>query len=47
MIQCIKEDSKLRENLQRLLKRVGKMEQMEYGYFSWEDTLEELLENKK
>jgi len=40
MIQCIKEDSKLREDLQKLIKRVGKMEQMEYGYFSWEDTLE-------
>jgi len=31
------------ERLKKLLKRVGKMEQMEYSYMVWEDELKKIL----
>jgi len=34
------------QNLKKFLKRVGKMEQMEYNYMTWEDELQKILGEK-
>jgi len=39
-------NSSVVKQLKKLLKRVGKMEQMEYNYMIWEDELQKILGEK-